>query len=454
MLTLALVGRPNVGKSTLFNALTESPHALVYNKPGVTRDRQEALGHVGPLEFKLVDTPGWCDPTAGDDLEQRMQEQIKKALQEADICLLLTDVRGGITAVDLSLAQYLRNSSIPVILLLNKCEGMASYAGFEKEFYRLGFKTIVGISAAHREGFNSLYEALISQTTQREQNPKKIDADANSVKTLQLVVLGRPNVGKSTLINRLIGSERLITNPQAGTTRDSIRINWILHGRPVELVDTAGIRRHYKTGSPLEQMSVESASRALAQAHIAILLWDATTFPDTQDLALASNITREGKGLVLVANKWDKVENPSQRWEEIKKAIRLRLPTLAGIPLISLAAISGENLDKLMATVEDVFTSWNSRVSTSILNKWLRNLIEQRPPPLLKGSHITRLKYITQIKRHPPTFKLFTNNPERLNQTSYDKFLINRLRKDFDLTNTVVRLLLAKEENPFATEKY
>lgn len=443
MFTVAIVGRPNVGKSTLFNKLAGQSLAIVNDFAGVTRDRKEAVANLGPMEFRIIDTPGWNKEPNKNSIEYRMVEQTENAIIEADLCLLVVD-KNGITEVDEVFANKLRKLDKQSILVVNKCDSLKDNS-FDKEFYKLGFKEMVGISAEHKNGFNVLYEAIEPFYDKYQ----KIEEDEEGEeKPIHLTIVGRPNSGKSTLINQLLGEERVITGPEAGITRDSVAINWEYKSKKIKLIDTAGIRKKRNISENLEKLSVAEAMRAIKFAQVVVMMIDATSPLDAQDLAISSILVEEGRGVVFALNKWDLVEN---KQEVIKKTIGIiesSLPSLKKCPVVPISALNGKNIDKLMESVFNVFKAWDSHINTSKLNGWLRVLEEEYTPPLYKGNK-TKLKYITQAKKRPPTFILFTNSPERLTQTSYDRFIINRLREDFKLNNTMIRLLLRKAENPY-----
>ena len=463
MFTIAIVGRPNVGKSTLFNKLAGQALAIVNDYAGVTRDRKDAIGYLGDMTFRIIDTAGWENDIKKEKLEFRMIEQTEIAVREADLCLFVVDKKEGLTQTDYSFAEKLRKISTPVILLANKCEGFRGDFSFDKEYYKLGFGEPIGISAEHKDGFTFLYEAILpyytkfQELTKDLQEVKQIDVKNKDEddRAIQLTIVGRPNSGKSTLINQLLGEERVITGAEAGITRDSISIDWEYNGRAIKLVDTAGIRKKKNIVEDLEQMSVNESMRAIRFAQVVIMMVDATTPFDSQDLAIISMLIQEGRGIVFALNKWDLVSSVEEKQKIIDNAIATitkAAPEVKGCPIIPISALVGKHMDKLMNAVFEVYNSWNAYISTAKLNNWLKFIQNEHTPPLFKGN-IVRLKYITQAKKRPPTFVLFTNSPERLEKTQYDKFIINSLRKDFKLENTVVRLILRKTENPFEDKK-
>jgi GTP-binding protein len=457
MFTIAIIGRPNVGKSTLFNKLVGQSIAIVNDFAGVTRDRKDAIGYLGPLKFRIIDTAGWNTDISKEKLEHRMIEQTEIAIREADLCLFMIE-RAGINSIDETFARKLRASGVPCILVVNKCDNVKSNQGFDREFYRLGFGEPVGISAEHKNGLNFLYDAIEPHYSEYEKkvgNVVEISdgievSEKNDDKSLQIAIVGRPNSGKSTLINTLLGKERVITGTEAGITRDSIAIDWEYENRKIKLVDTAGIRRKKNIDRDLEQLSVDESMKSINYAQVVIMVLDANYPFDTQDLAITSILIREGRGIVFALNKWDTI-NEKNKHKLIKNVIEIvknNLSEIKGCPVVPISAINGKNIDKLMEAVFSVFDDWNSHINTSKLNQWLRFIENEHTPPLYRGK-ATKLKYITQAKKRPPTFILFTNSPDRLEQTSYSRFIINKLREDFNLKNTVIRLLLRKAENPY-----
>ncbi|MDR1425616.1 MAG: ribosome biogenesis GTPase Der [Rickettsiales bacterium] len=459
MLTVAIVGRTSVGKSTLFNRLCGRSIAIVSGQSEVSRDRNESIGHIGPREFLVVDTAGWEDSSSSGSLAQRMREQSEIAIAGADVCLFMVDGRAGLTALDISLGQRLRSFGAAVILVVNKCDGRRTKDTFVDEFYRLGFRPIVCISAEHGEGLNLLYDSLEPHEKEYLErngnlaNPldPKVGEQIDDKSPIQIAILGQPNVGKSTLINHLLGQERLLVGPEAGITRDSIALDWQYGGRKIRIMDTAGIRKKHRAGLDLEKFSVAKSIRALNYAQVVILVLDATKHPEKQVLSLASRVQEEGRGVLFALNKWDMVTNKNKQLRSITMILNRALPALVGCPIVPISATDGTNLDELMGNALGVFESWSSRISTGRLNRWLRTIGSENPPPLFRGE-TTRLKYMSQIKTRPPTFALFTNSPERLEETFYHRFLLNRLRTDFSLGTTPIRLLLRKSSNPYASK--
>src|SRR5215469_9450873 len=437
---VAILGRPNVGKSTLFNRLIGRRLALVDDIPGVTRDRREGQGRIADLEFRVFDTAGLEDAAPG-SLAGRMQAQTERALADADVALLVIDAREGITEVDRHFAGWLRRSGKPVVLLANKAEGRAALPAIG-EAYRLGLGDPVPVSAEHGEGLADLYDCLAPFSRSGE-----TDA-VGSDKPLQLAIVGRPNVGKSTLVNRLIGEDRLLTGPEAGITRDSIGVGWVWRGRALRLIDTAGLRRKPRVEGKLEQLSVSDALRSIRFAEAVILVSDALQPLERQDLTIARLVEDEGRAIVLALNKWDAVEEPAAMMKSLRGRISVSLPQLNGIAMVPVSGLTGFGLDDLMSAVLAASETWNRRVATGDLNRWLEGVQQKHPPPLVAGRRL-RLRYITQVNTRPPTFALFASRPGEL-PDSYRRYLVNALRRDFDLPGTPIRMMLRKGQNPYA----
>lgn len=464
--TVAILGRPNVGKSTLFNRLVGRRLALVHDQPGVTRDRREGEARLYDLRFRVFDTAGLED-VSDDSLEARMQTQTRWALAEADLALLLIDARAGVTPIDHHFANWLRASGTPSLLIANKCESDAGRAGLAEAF-ALGLGEPLAFSAEHALGISDLYDAIkaalgerldpASQSAPGGQggNEPSKDEHEEGVQEedeygLQLAIVGRPNVGKSTLINRLIGEERLLTGPEAGITRDAISVQWHYRDRPLQLVDTAGLRRRARITEKLEKLSATDALRAIRFAHVVVLLLDPEAPMEKQDLIIARRTVEEGRALVLVINKWDACEDRERALKRLRDRLKRSLPQTRGVPLVTISALEGRNLDRLMDAAFAAYDVWNRRIPTGALNRWLEAVSRSHPPPVVKGRRI-RLKYITQAKARPPTFAIFCSRPEEL-PASYLRYLENTLRTDFDLPGTPIRFSPRKSENPYARAK-
>ena len=435
---VAILGRPNVGKSTLFNRLVGRRLALVDNTPGVTRDRREGEGRIADLTFRVVDTAGLEEAASG-SLAGRMQEQTERALADANVALLVIDAREGITAADRHFADWLRRSGKPVVVLANKAEGRAVLPAIG-EAYRLGLGDPVPVSAEHGEGLGELYERL-------EPFSRQEPAASAPERPLQLAIVGRPNVGKSTLVNRLVGEERMLTGPEAGVTRDAIAVDWIWQGHPLRLVDTAGLRRKPRVEGKLEQLSVGDALRSIRFAETVILVIDALQPLERQDLTIARLVENEGRALVLALNKWDVVDEPAALLKRLRERAAISLPQLQGVAVVPVSGLTGFGLDALMKAVSAAGEVWNRRVATADLNRWLEAVQQRHPPPLVAGRRL-RLRYVTQVNTRPPTFALFASKPGEL-PDSYRRYLVNALRREFDLPGTPIRMMLRKGKNPY-----
>ncbi len=444
--TAAIVGRPNVGKSTLFNRLVGQRLALVDDLPGVTRDRREGKARLGDLEFKVIDTAGFEDAT-GESLAARMREQTEQAIGGADVILMVVDARAGITPVDRQFAQLLRRHSVPVVLVVNKSEGKAGLDG-AYEAFTLGIGDPVAISAEHGEGMADLFEALLPFAVEDEEAPPGELAPAGP---LQLAIVGRPNVGKSTLVNRLLGQDRMLTGPEAGITRDSIGVDWQWDGRKIRLIDTAGLRRKANIEAKLEKLSTADTLRAIRFAEVVVLVLDSTLMLEKQDLAIARMVENEGRALVIAANKFDLIQDRQAALKQLSDRLLISLPQMTGIATVPVSGITGSGIDKLMQAVLHTHEIWNKRIGTPVLNRWLAAVQERHPPPLVDGRRL-RLRYMTQANNRPPTFALFASKPGDLPE-AYRRYLVNLLREDFDLPGVPVRMMLRKGKNPYVADR-
>jgi GTP-binding protein len=445
-LTVAIVGRPNVGKSTLFNRLVGRREALVDPTPGVTRDRIQGSGRIGPLAFTAIDTAGLAEgPEAS--LEGRLRQQTAAALAEADLALMLIDAKAGLTALDRHFARWLRRQSKPVVLVANKCEGQAA-ASFASEAWALGLGAPVPISAQNGEGLADLAEAIeaASAAVDRGEAGESTAADADS--SLRLVVAGRPNVGKSSLINRLLEDERLLTGPEPGLTRDAVSIVWRWRDRRIELVDTAGLRRRARIEKGgLEELSSRAALAALRRAEVVLLLVDATTPLDKQDLTIANRAIEAGRALVVAANKWDLLAEPEAVLALLRDRIEARLPQVKGVTCLPISVLTGKNLPRLLPAVVEAHERWSRRVSTAALNRWLEEAVTAHAPPMAKGRRV-KIRYATQVSARPPTFVLFVSQAGALSE-SYLRYLANSLHETFDLAGVPLQLLPRTGDNPY-----
>lgn len=439
-LTVAIVGRPNVGKSTLFNRLVGRRQALVHPTPGVTRDRREGEAALLGLSFKAIDTAG-LDDERGDTLTGRMQAQTGRAIDEADLLLMLVDARAGVTPLDSHFADALRRSAKPVVLAANKCEGGAGAAGLI-EAYRLGLGEPVPISAEHGEGLSALFDAIAPHA----EAPEAEDTQAGEG-ALNLAIVGRPNVGKSTLVNRLLGEERVLTGPEPGVTRDAVWVEWSWRGREIRLIDTAGLRRRARVSEKLERLTAADTENAIRFAHVAVLLIDGVEGLEKNDLTIARQIAEEGRAMVLAVNKWDVVGDRGGRLGEIRDRLERSLPQIRGIPVRTLSGLTGRGVERLLPTVFEIFEIWNARVDTGPLNRWLAGTVDRHPPPIVGGRRL-RLRYMTQVKTRPPTFALFTSRPSVMPE-SYLRYLVNGLRDDLGLSGVPIRIVLRKGRNPY-----
>lgn len=452
---VVIIGRPNVGKSTLFNRLVGKKLALVDDQPGVTRDRRFGEAGLLGLEFQAVDTAGWEDEEP-DSLPGRMRAQTEVSLKGADAALFVIDARAGLTPLDEEIGRWLREQEVPVVLVANKAEGNAGQAGI-LESYSLGLGEPVPISAEHGEGVADLYEALFPLIADKQPSDEVIEEEdeADPSRPLQFAIVGRPNAGKSTLINRLLGEDRLLTGPEAGITRDSIAVDWHWTApdgtvRPIKLIDTAGMRKKAKVDDKLERLAVADARRAVDFAEVVVLLLDATRGLEVQDLKIANLVLEEGRALMVAINKWDVAEDASGLFNGIRAALDEGLAQLKGVPLLAVSAMTGKGLDQMLNAAFELREQWSRRVPTALLNRWFDKAMETNPPPAPGGKRI-KLRYITQIKTRPPSFVVFGTRLDDL-PASYERYLINSIRKELGFGAVPVRLSLRSPKNPFAND--
>ncbi len=457
---VAIVGRPNVGKSTLFNRLVGRRRAIVDDTPGVTRDVRESPAQLGDLAFTLLDTAGW-ETVGGEALEARMRRFTERAIDSSEVVLFLIDARAGVLPLDEAFASWLRKRNAKVILLANKCEGRAGQQGLA-EAHGLGLGEPIPVSAEHGEGLGDLHEALAryvapipeeeDEDEEAEIDGEEVEEEVDPARPLLLAIVGRPNVGKSTLLNRLVGEERVLTGPEAGITRDAIRVEWQWKDRPVRLVDTAGMRRRSRIDAKLEAASVADTLDTIRLADVAVVVLDAEQMAEKQDLAVAGWVIEEGRALVIAVNKTDLLaddrSSATKAWRRLRDRLEASFAQVKDVPIVGLSALNGRGVDRLMPAVFDIYRIWNKRVPTPKLNRWLREMETLHPPPLARGRRI-RLRFMTQIKTRPPTFILSVSQPDELGD-DYLRFLINRLRDDFDLPGVPIRLTMRKPKNPYA----
>lgn len=442
---VAIVGRPNVGKSTLFNRLAGRKMAIVDDTPGVTRDRREADASLGDLDFTIVDTAG-LEEAAPKTLESRMRKQTEMAVREATVALFLIDARAGVTALDKHFASWLRSTGKPIVLVANKCEGKAGQSGLGEAF-GLGLGEPIPVSAEHGEGLSDLFDALRAHAPIVDDKDDDAAEAEDEDKPLQLAIIGRPNVGKSTLINRLLGEERMLTGPEAGITRDAIAIDWQFKDTPIKLIDTAGMRRKANVVEKIEYMSVGETLRAVRYADVVVLVIDGEMMMEKQDLALARMVVEEGRALVIGVNKWDAVKDKKQAVQKLSDRLESSLAQIRGIPIVVMSAATGAGVDKLLPAVIKTYKVWNSRVSTGALNRWLTPIVDDHPPPLSKGRRI-KIRYMTQVKARPPTFAIFASQPGAMPE-SYLRYLVSGLRQRFGLDGVPIRMIMKSQKNPY-----
>ena len=449
--TIAIIGRPNVGKSTLFNRLVGQKLALVDDQPGVTRDRREGEARLGDLAFTIIDTAG-LDEGAKGSLTARMQEQTETAIKSADALMFVIDARAGLTPTDRAFADLAHRADKPVLLLANKSEGKHGEAG-AMEAYALGLGEPIQISAEHGEGLGELYDALRALMPEPAEEDVSEDegGEEDTQRPIRVAIVGRPNAGKSTLINRLLGEERLLTSPEAGTTRDAIAVEIDWKGRSFRVFDTAGLRRRSRIEEKLEKLSVADALRAVRFAEVVVLMIDAQHRFEEQDLRIADLIEREGRALVIAVNKWDLMDGKGGQIAALRADANHWLPQIAGVPVVAVSGLMGEGIDRLIEAIEKAYAVWNKRVPTAALNRWFEQATSASPPPAVSGRRL-KLNYITQTKARPPSFGLFCSRADAV-PDSYLRYLINSMREAFDLPGTPVRITLREKQNPFAHKR-
>ena len=448
MLKVAIVGRPNVGKSTLFNRLAGRKIAIVHDEPGVTRDRKMTKAKLHGLDLEIIDTAGY-EYSNEDNIEKRMWLQTKRAIEDADAVLFLFDARAGIQPYDEHFASQVRETGKPVVLLANKCEGKLQENSIF-EAYSLGLGDPIVFSAEHGLGLVDLAEALhtIEEKIPNIEKENDDNEEETSDNPIQLAIVGRPNVGKSTLVNALLGDERMLTGPEAGVTRDAITSEWQFMGRKINLVDTAGLRKQARVENGVERMSAAATKHAAFMAQVVVLVLDADAVLEKQDLTIARQVLDEGRALIIAVNKWD-IANRKEALDKLNYKLMTSLTQAEGIPTVTISALKKENLDKLMRAVLKIYDRWNKRIPTAPLNKWFADILDNNPPPLGKNKRRIKLRYITQAKSRPPAFYIFSSNPEGL-PDSYLRYLTNNLRETFDLGGIPIRMTVRKTGNPYA----
>jgi GTP-binding protein len=451
---IAIIGRPNVGKSTLFNRLVGQKLALVDDLPGVTRDRREGEARLGDLDFTIIDTAG-LDEGAKGSLTARMQEQTEAAIAQADALFFVIDARMGLTPNDRAFADFARKANKPVMLVANKSEGKHGDAG-AMEAFALGLGDPIQISAEHGEGLGELYDALrelMPEPVEEEEveDDEPLTEEEAATRPIRVAIVGRPNAGKSTMINHLLGEERLLTSAEAGTTRDSISVEITWQDRDFRVFDTAGLRRRSRIEQKLEKLSVADALRAIRFAEVVVLMMDAQNKFEEQDLRIADLIEREGRAIVLAVNKWDLVERKPNLISALRTDTDHWLPQVKGAPIVAVSGLMGEGIDRLMSAIEQAYAIWNKRIPTASLNRWFEQAVDANPPPAVSGRRL-KLNYITQAKARPPSFVLFCSRADAVPQ-SYLRYLVNSLREYFELPGTPVRIALREKANPFAHKR-
>ncbi len=447
--TVAILGRPNVGKSTLFNRLVGRKIALVDDQPGVTRDRREGLAQIGDLTFRVFDTAG-LDDAKKETLEARMSAQAEMAVEEADLVFFVIDARAGITPIDRKFAEKIRKFGKPVRVVANKAEARMAEAGV-LESYSLGFGEPLAVSAEHGEGMESLYDVIAPLAPKTEEVSEEEAEEAELARPLRLAIIGQPNAGKSTLVNTMLGEERMLTGPEAGITRDAISTDWSFGGREIKLWDTAGIRRKSRVTGKIEKLAVSDALRAIRFADCVVVLIDASMEIERQDLALSDLVATEGRAVVLALSKWDLVEDKQKVLAEVHSQLEDVLPEIRGVPVVTISAKQERGVDKMMKAVFEAVDRWSARITTSQLNRWLESAVSKNPPPAPSGRRI-KIRYATQASSRPPTFAVFGNQMAKMPE-SYKRYLMNTLRKDFDLAGVPIRFSLRGGKNPFDKDK-
>ena len=468
MFTLALIGRPNVGKSTLFNRFARKKLAIVDDRPGVTRDWREAEGFLYDRSFRILDTAG-LEESFDDSIPARMRQQTELAIKQADAVLFIVDGRAGITPMDEHFANWLRKQKKPVILAVNKCENQKVTATALGEAFGLGLGEPHPISAEHNEGLEAIYHALTPFFPEEAAEAEKPEIESNDFGNLdeiegledfefqqeednpenpiKIAIVGRPNVGKSTLLNAIVKDQRVMTGPEAGITRDAIAVDWEYEGRPFKLVDTAGMRKRARVQDAIEKMSVEDSVRAIRLAQVVILVLDAEGAFEKQDLQIAAHVIEEGRALIVAVNKWDMIKDKREMLEELRYRIETSLGQVRDLPFVAISALNNSNIDRLLASAMETYAVWNRRAKTGKLNRWLAAMESRNPAPLV-GGRPNRLKYITQVKTRPPTFALWVSQPDKL-PDSHKRYITNALREDYDIPGVPIRLLVRKSKNPY-----